>query len=287
MPSPGANFSAVRIESQTPPRGGEMEKPFVANSAAIVSEPQPVAEPPRQENLFRPSAPEPAPAVGIEEAAIPSESGNGYQDQSATQDASLIRRLKLAPAPPVAIAQIELTYILTEAPGLGLLLIDQHAAHEKILYLKFAGRKESREVQPLLVPHQYDAAPGEIGALEALAPALRENGFEIEPFGGNSFLIQSVPLIFDGMHVGAFIRDLLDDVGRSDLGREIAALRHKIGARAACRAAVMAGDRLSREEMQRLVEEVLETEEALRCPHGRPTMALLSKEQLDRQFGRI
>lgn len=212
-----------------------------------------------------------------------------YTDKIAEEEATLIRRLVSAVpgARPRALAQIELTYILAEAQGLGLLLVDQHAAHEKILYLKFMSRPEGRDVQDLLIPFQYEAGVTEAAAIEAIAPAMAAEGFTVEPFGGGTFLIQSVPVIFDRIDLSAFMRDLIDDMGRGEFGRELAGVRHRIGARAACRAAVMAGDPLSLPEMQALLDQVLETEGALRCPHGRPTMLLLGKDQLDRQFGRI
>src|SRR5690606_13601474 len=104
--------------------------------------------------------------------------------------------------------------------------------------------------------------------------------------GENTYVVQSLPVVFERVNVEAFLRDLIDDVGQGDVPRELTRLRERICARAACRAAVMAGDTLSREEMQRLVDELVETSELLRCPHGRPTVLLLTRDQLDRQFGR-
>jgi DNA mismatch repair protein MutL len=142
-------------------------------------------------------------------------------------------------------------------------------------------------VQPLLMPHTIELAPSEAAAIEPLLAPLRDAGFEVEPFGGGTFMVQSVPTVFDGMNVEAFMRDLIDDVGGGNLGREIQRLRERICARAACRAAVKSGDHLTREEMQRLVDQLLETHELLRCPHGRPTTLHLTREQIDRQFGRL
>lgn len=210
-----------------------------------------------------------------------------YGDDTAIEEGTLIRHLAGSAAPPRVVAQIERTYIMAEAPGQGVLLVDQHAAHEKILYLDYMSRPRGREVQTLLVPYTFEAAPGEAAAMEMLAPALSAEGFETSHFGGGTFVIESVPVLFERVDVSGFLRDLLDDLGGGDLRREISNLRHKIGARAACRAAVMAGDPLGHEEMQSLLDRVLQTAEALRCPHGRPTMVLLSKDQLDRRFGRI
>ena len=210
-----------------------------------------------------------------------------YPDETAAEEASLIRRLARTEARPRALAQVAQTYILAESPGVGLLMVDQHAAHEKILYLKYMNQPRGKEVQSLLVPYTYEAGVTGTAVLEALAPALTAEGFETEHFGGGTFVVQSVPVVFEKIDVPAFLRDLVDDVGQGDLGRELDRLRHKIGAMAACRSAVKAGDALSLAEMQGLLDQILQTAEALRCPHGRPTMILLSKDQLDRQFGRI
>lgn len=214
-----------------------------------------------------------------------------YVEPPAREEASLIARLRTADPPPRAVAQIAGTYILAESGAHGMLLIDQHAAHEKILYLKLMAQAEAEEgsveVQPLMVPHQLEVSHEEVGTLEELIPALREAGFDVEPFGGRTFMVQSIPLVLEGLNLEAFIRDLLDEVGGGDLPRQLRLLRERICARAACRAAVMSGDSLTREEMQRLIDQLMETEAALRCPHGRPTVVLMTREMLDRQFGRL
>ncbi|MEN6627676.1 MAG: DNA mismatch repair endonuclease MutL [Candidatus Sumerlaeia bacterium] len=210
-------------------------------------------------------------------------------DPAAGEESSIIERLRGLAQPPRAVAQIADCYILAEAGPDGMILIDQHAAHEKWLYLKFMREAASRAiaVQPLLLPHSIELSPTEAAALEPLLAPLREAGFEVEPFGGGTFMVQSVPTVFDGMNIEAFIRDLIDDVGQGNLGRELQRLRERICARAACRAAVKSGDRLGVEEMQRLLDHLLETHELLRCPHGRPTALLLTRDQIDRQFGRL
>lgn len=220
----------------------------------------------------------------------------GYAEPAARQEADLLSRLRERPAPRV-LCQVDHVYILAEIPGetdaegAGLLLIDQHAAHEKILYLSYMRAAQARqsgiEVQPLLAPYTLELAPAEAEALEELAPALRGAGFDVEPFGGGTWLVQSLPTVFEGLDGAGFIRDLLDDVGEGDLPRELGRLRQRICARAACRAAVKSGDRLTREEMQQLVEDLLTTADALRCPHGRPTVLLMTRAEIDRQFGRL
>ncbi len=210
-----------------------------------------------------------------------------YTDDSAVEEATLIGRIRASGEEPLALAQIARTYILAEVPRLGMLLVDQHAAHEKILYLQYQRDRRKGAIQDLLVPYTYEASPAERPALEALAPLLAEEGFATEHFGGGTFVVQSVPVLFEKTDVSGLLRDLLDEIGQGNVKRELDRLRHKIGAMAACRAAIKAGDPLTQPQMQALLDQVLETSEALRCPHGRPTLLLLTKEQLDRQFGRI
>ncbi len=242
--------------------------------------------------LGRPEGAAPARPYGESEsagAAAPAAPAGGDEvDPAAREEAGLLARLRRLVPPPAAIAQVGDCYILAEAGADGMLVIDQHAAHEKYLYLKFM--QESRgtvAIQPLLIPQTVEVAPQEAAALEGLLPALSGIGFEIEPFGGGTFLIQALPVLFERLDATAFLRDLIDDIGGGDLPREMRRLRERICARAACRAAVKAGDRLAREEMQRLVDQLLSTEGLLRCPHGRPTTLLLTRDQLDRQFGRL
>ncbi len=212
-------------------------------------------------------------------------------EPAAQDEAALIQRLRQASQPPRAVAQLAETYILAEAGADGMLVIDQHAAHEKILYLEYNHQVEAArggvEVQPLLVPHSLELSADEGHILQSLIPALGEAGFDVAPFGGQTFVVQAVPVLFDRIDPAAFVRDLIDEIGQGDLPREMRRLRERIQARAACRAAVKSGDRLGLDEMQHLLEDLLHTEDALRCPHGRPTVLLLTRDQLDRQFGRI
>ncbi len=231
-------------------------------------------------------------APGVQPAGFEAASGE------ARKEARLLLELGAAPSAPKILTQIALTYIVAEAPAGfgasdqgGVLVVDQHAAHEKILYMQFMGQaadaRQSIPVQPLLIPHQLELSAMEAAALEPVLPMLAQTGFEIEPFGDRTYLVQALPALLERLDIPAFLRDLVDDLGQGDLLCELRRLRERICARAACRAAVKSGDRLTIPEMQRLVEQLLQTAEALRCPHGRPTAMLLTRDHLDRQFGRL
>jgi len=186
---------------------------------------------------------------------------------------------------PQAIAQVADTYIVAQT-GDGLLLIDQHAAHERLLYLRAKEQQGHPTTQPLLVPISVEIQPADRPLMDDLAPVLAELGFETEAFGGHTFIVRSVPAMFDQVDVGALIRDLLDDLADERAARECERLRERVLTQLACHAAIKAGQRLRIEEMQQLIDDLLAARLSFTCPHGRPTMILLTRDQLDRQFKR-
>jgi DNA mismatch repair protein MutL len=287
-PHPKAEIRNSKFETQTP-NSTTVDPPFSTSHSALRTPHLPPPEHRSTQLDFVPGFGLPR-SPGPQASAPPSSTGEPYAEPAAREEATLIGRLRQSGATPRVLAQVGLTYIVAEAGGEGLLVVDQHAAHEKILYLDYmrqAARQGGIVVQPLLVPHSIELAPAEVSILEGLLPALAEAGFEVEPFGGRTFVVQAIPAALEKLDVPAFLRDLIDEIGDADVARELQRLRHKIGARAACRAAVKSGDRLTVEEMQRLLDQLMETEEALRCPHGRPTMLRLTREQMDGQFGRL
>lgn len=188
-------------------------------------------------------------------------------------------------SPPQVLGQIADTYIVAQTHD-GLLLIDQHAAHERLLYLRVQGQKGRLTTQPLLVPISVEVRPGDRPLMDLLSPTLAELGFETDAFGGHTFIVRSVPTMFEQVDVPAFISDLLDDLAHEGKAREGERLRERILTRLACHAAIKAGQRLQPEEMQQLIEDLLAARLSFTCPHGRPTMILLTRDQLDRQFKR-
>ncbi len=188
---------------------------------------------------------------------------------------------------PEPLGQIDRTYIVA-AFGEGMLLVDQHAAHERLLFLRLQAENRASHMQHLLIPITIDVAPADLPQMQTIQPLLRELGIEIEEFGGNTYAIHTVPSELERLDVASLIQDLLEssagDRGRREPVRE---LRERIQARMACRAAIKAGQRLSPEEMRRLLAELRRVRMAFTCPHGRPTMTYLSRRELDKQFKRI
>lgn len=200
--------------------------------------------------------------------------------------AQSVRRL-----PPLrVVGQIGATYIVAEGPQ-GMYLIDQHAAHERILYEAFLQRRYGLAAgeparQHLLEPVTLHAG-GEVAGLVAHhLEELAAIGYEIESFGGDTFLVRAVPAVLSGEDPAAGLLDIVTTLGggRSRVGEEYEAQLVKMVCK---RAAIKAGQMLSDLEMQELVRQLEECESPRTCPHGRPTMIQLSAGELEKAFGRI
>jgi DNA mismatch repair protein MutL len=183
-----------------------------------------------------------------------------------------------------ALGQAGTTYVIAEGPA-GLYLIDQHAAHERVLFERIlnAGNGYAAPSQPLLSPAVLELTPTQQSLAAVYAPALREQGFEIEPFGPGSYLLRAAPAGIrrdDPAH--AFV-ELLDSLTREDSPPEP---RTRVAASIACHAAVRAGQTLAPEEMRDLIQQLEACELPQTCPHGRPTMLHLSADELARRFSR-
>jgi DNA mismatch repair protein MutL len=190
------------------------------------------------------------------------------------------------------LGQAGTTYLIAEGPE-GLYLIDQHAAHERVLFERL--RQESGAVSPpvqgLLAPLVLELTPQQESLLAALSGPMRQHGFEVEPFGpagrnrgAGGYLLRAVPAVMkaDADPARAFL-EVLDLLTREDSPADP---RDRVAASIACHAAVRAGQTLSLDEMRDLLRQLEECELAQSCPHGRPTMLHLSADELARRFAR-
>ncbi|CAA9285499.1 MAG: DNA mismatch repair protein MutL [uncultured Acetobacteraceae bacterium] len=187
------------------------------------------------------------------------------------------------------LAQILDTYVLAEAPDGALVLVDQHAAHERLTHealraqLLEAGGVRS---QPLLLPAVVDMAPADAARLLAEAEPLARLGLEIEGFGPGAVLVRSVPALLGAPDPAPLLRDLAEELGEWE---EATALDRKLDAavaRLACHGSVRAGRRLAPAEMAALLRQMEDTPRAATCSHGRPTFLRLGPAELERLFGR-
>lgn len=173
--------------------------------------------------------------------------------------------------------------------GDGMLVIDQHALHERILYEQLKERVQAGqlEIQRLLVPEPIDL-PAEQHAL-ALAhqEQLAKLGLELQPFGGTTLLISSYPAILKRARPGALLRAALDHLSTAGEAPAVEQLLDRLLCTMACHAAIKAGDRLTPSEMDALLAQRHLCADSHHCPHGRPTSLFFTKSELDRQFERI
>jgi DNA mismatch repair protein MutL len=181
------------------------------------------------------------------------------------------------------LGQVSGTYIIAEGPE-GLYIIDQHAAHERILFEQIQEQSLQRkvEVQGLLEPATLEVSPGQDEVLKNCYTDLSEFGFSIEPFGDRTYLVRAVPVMLHDKDWTAALRELLDSVS----AERSADWQEKMAISFACHGAVKAGQTLSDEEMRGLLRQLEQTSAPNTCPHGRPTIIHLSSTQLEKEFRR-
>jgi len=183
------------------------------------------------------------------------------------------------------VGQLASNYIMAEGPE-GLYLIDQHAAHERVLFEKILAQRSQQkiEIQGLLEPVNIELSPKQKETLKMRGELLSEFGFSLEPFGVRSYLLRAVPAIVKKGNLAEAVRTLLDSIAAEE---EPSKQDEKIAQSLACHSAVKAGDSLTAEEMRELIKQLEQTKQPRTCPHGRPTMIHLSSRQLEKEFGRI
>jgi DNA mismatch repair protein MutL len=184
------------------------------------------------------------------------------------------------------IGQIGSAYLVAEGPD-GLYLIDQHAAHERVLFEKLMTQHELKSIpsQALLTPAVVHLPPAQAKLLEGQLDALNHFGFEVELFGANAFQVRAMPTIFRGSDPSLALRSLVEDFEEDEAPLQ-AEVEAKLAGRVCKRLAVKAGQVLSPEEQRALLNDLEACDSPRTCPHGRPTMIHLSVDMLERQFGR-
>lgn len=221
-------------------------------------------------------------AAGSEQYSVPSNQSSAVASLKAPAESPSINSIPLMRL----IGQIGATYLVAEGPD-GLYLIDQHAAHERVLFEKLMTQRDRKNIpsQALLTPAVVTLPPSAFHLLVTQLPLLQNFGFDVEEFGPNTFQVRAMPSLFMGSDASAALRALVEDFeeDESPLQNEIEA---KLAARVCKRLAVKAGQSLSNEEQRALLMDLESCDSPRTCPHGRPTMIHLSVDMLERQFGR-
>ena len=183
--------------------------------------------------------------------------------------------------------QLHQSYVFVQTRE-GVLVVDQHAAHERVLYEKarvaLSGAAETSPSQQLLFPVAVDLSPGEWESFDDVRPLLDKLGFTIQSMSGRTVLLEAVPGAFPKWPHDRILHDILTELpsGKPD----VRDLIENIAKTVACKAAIKAGDKLTQEEMRALIDQLFATELPYSCPHGRPTFMRMTSEELDKRFGR-
>jgi DNA mismatch repair protein MutL len=184
------------------------------------------------------------------------------------------------------VGQLGSTYIVAEGPA-GMYLIDQHAAHERVLFERLLAERERSEVasQTLLEPEPVELTPEAAGLLEEHLEVLNSLGFQVEFFGGRTMLMRALPVIVAQAPPDQVLEDVAAALEAGDVPLS-STVEEAVARRVCKRAAIKAGQVMARAEMEELIRTLERCANPRTCPHGRPTMIHLSVEQLAREFGR-
>lgn len=184
--------------------------------------------------------------------------------------------------------QIHNRYLVSEYED-GMVIIDQHALHERIIFEQIKAKVLSKavDVQRLLVPETVSLPPQEAALVTEYKMVLEEIGLQVEPFGGETFLIHSYPAMLKGISPVEVLRQVLEPLLKGGKKPDVRDLLDEMMNMMACKAAVKAGDKLSDDEISELLKQRDMYQETHHCPHGRPTALFFSRDQLDKMFKRI
>ncbi len=213
----------------------------------------------------------------------------GRREQSSTSPGQAPSAPSFAGSPPqqenLMVWQLQNKYILSQIKS-GLVVIDQHAAHERILYERAKKNfvEQAASSQQLLFPQTVELAPEDYEFLMEISPLLEKIGFILKSFGSRTVVVEGVPA---GMRIESEDKILLDilDEYKVNLGSEVD-MQERVAKSYACRSAIMAGDKLSSTAMNALIDELFSTENPYFCPHGRPVILTISTDELDQRFER-
>jgi DNA mismatch repair protein MutL len=223
------------------------------------------------------------PGLGGQAPRLPISRADSASDALALQQ----RANKTAEQQFQIIGVLNKLYVLMENAD-GLVLVDQHAAHERILFEELRRRMEEQGVptQRLLLPQTFDVPPRDADWIERNLSILQRMGIGIESFGPGTFKIDSLPTFLDVSDPAQFMRKVIDDLKSASNTASAMRLGEEMIAKSVCRHAVKANDPLRYPEVEKLIRDLLDCDLPYCCPHGRPTMIQISLAELEKKFGR-
>lgn len=250
--------------------------------------------------VFPPLGPMAAPAKSYDLSPLPGQEGvfeSSHAGTSATDQRLRQTALPVGSGPTYLVSSLlpeidvigELggIYILARTAGDDLLLIDQHAAHERILYEQVTGQaQEMRPSQELISPLVLHRTPKEAAILRDLLPVLAREGFLLEGFGGDAFIVRAIPVVLGRLEEAGLIDEIISDLV-SEEAAQVVTNQERITRIVACRGAIKAGTICTKEQCQRIVDQLRRMKNPYTCPHGRPTMVRFTRKELDAMFKRI
>ncbi|MBN9136547.1 MAG: hypothetical protein J0I92_10925 [Phyllobacterium sp.] len=243
-----------------------------------------------QQSAFRPVTPDPAPSYASNGFSEPIRSFLAEADVLATDTrastAEVPQALLAAPL-GAARAQIHANYIVSQTED-SLIIVDQHAAHERLVYeaLKTALHSRPLPAQMLLIPEIVDLPEEDVERLVAHAETLSRFGLGVEAFGPGAVAVRETPSMLGEIDVQQLIRDLADEIAEHDTSDGLKAILDHVAATMACHGSVRSGRRLKPDEMNALLRQMEDTPGSGTCNHGRPTYIELKLADIERLFGR-
>jgi DNA mismatch repair protein MutL len=257
-----ANEALAALRKPAFPLERESQPPYTVNSV----------EPPLELTRF--------PSDPVEMSASSAPAAEIFVPAPSMPFGNLLDRLRI-------VGQVMNTFIVAETAG-GVVIVDQHVAHERILYEYLCGLKGSTaiEKQPLLVPQMLNLDRRSALLLQDRIKEVEEVGFDLEPFGGECYVVRAVPAAIRNKDPLKILGDIVEELIESTAVRKLVPTRERIWITSACHMAVKAGDPLSHTEMEKLIYDLATTENPYLCPHGRPITITLSKDAIMRLFKR-